>query len=226
MAAPVVFDAYGTLFDLTAAARRAAADHPELTDLWPRLSAQWRQKQLEYTWLRTIGGPYADFDQITADALDYVLAALSLPSPALRARLLQLYAEPLAFDDVGAVLAALRGAGHPLAILSNGTPAGLHRALGAAGLAGMFDAVLSADGLRQYKPSAAVYGLIPARFGMAPARVWFVSSNGWDIAGAAHYGLRTVWVNRHGLPTDRLACGPDVILPDLRELPQTVGAAL
>lgn len=218
----LVFDAYGTLFDIAAPARRAAAAHPALAALWPRLAEDWRRKQLEYTWLRTITGAYADFAQVTAEALDWALQAHALHDPALRRDLLALYDALDAFPEVPDTLHHLRGAGFRLAILSNGTPAMLAAAQAAAGLTGLFDATLSVDPLRLYKPHARVYALVEAQMGARPQEVLFVSSNGWDIAGAARFGFRTAWVNRAALPQDRLPQRPQHEIPDLTHLPRLI----
>lgn len=220
MITTLVFDAYGTLFDITSAASRAAteAGGEALAQAWPRLAADWRRKQLEYTWLRTMTGTYADFAAVTKDALDWALDSHDLTDPALRTRLLALYEELTAFPEVPDVLSNLKASGYRLAILSNGTPAMLEAATSAAGIADRFDAILSADPLRLYKPAHQVYAQVEARLDAKPAQTLFVSSNGWDIAGAAHFGLWTAWVNRAKDPVDRLAARPAHIIPDLTHL--------
>lgn len=217
-----VFDAYGTLFDVAAAARHAAADPSNglTADIWPRLADDWRRKQLEYTWLRTIMGAYADFATVTADALDWTLEHHRLTDPALRQCLLDLYQDLPAYPEVPAVLANLRASGYRLAILSNGTPAMLASATRAAGIDTLIEAALSVDPLRQYKPIATVYSMVEQRLGVAPRHVMFVSSNGWDIAGAARFGFKTTWVNRANLPQDRLPHVPLNTIPDLTHLPR------
>jgi len=221
----VVFDAYGTLFDVTAAARRVAAEpgFADLAPVWPGLAEAWRRKQLEYTWLRRIMGAHADFASVTADALDWALEAQGItPNVALRARLLAMYRALDPFPETAATLAALRARGLRLAILSNGTPDMLADAVDAAGLQGLFDAVISVEEVGAYKPDPAVYALVPARFGLRPGQVLFVSSNGWDIAGAARFGFTCAWVNRTGAPLDRLSHGPAHILRDLSALPDLI----
>lgn len=217
-----VFDAYGTLFDVTAAARQAAAEPgaEALAPVWPVLAEEWRRKQLEYSWLRAIMGLHADFAEVTAEALDWAMEARGLGADhRLRARLLALYDGLEAYAEVPAVLARLRAGGAKLAILSNGTPAMLSSATASAGIAPLFDAVLSVEEAGIYKPSARVYDLVEARLGLPPREVLFISSNGWDIAGAARFGFQTAWVNRAGLPVDRLPHGPQHILRDLTALP-------
>lgn len=221
-----VFDAYGTLFDVAGAARLAAAEPAgaTLASVWPRLAEDWRRKQLEYTWLRAITGDHTDFARVTADALDWALEAAGLEDEALRARLMALYDELPAYPEVPAILASLRDSGLGLAILSNGSPPMLAAAIRAAGLQDAFDAVLSVEAAGIFKPAAAVYALVGARFGVTPPEVLFVSSNGWDVAGAARFGFATVWVNRAGLPMDRLPHRPVHVLPDLTGLSALVPA--
>ncbi len=224
---PVVFDAYGTLFDVAAAARRAAAEPggAVLAEAWPKLAADWRAKQLQYTWLRAITGAHVPFEVVTRDALDWALEAAGLAGDAgLRDRLMALYGELDAYPEVAGVLAALKAAGHPLAILSNGSPEMLEAAVQAAGLQGVFDAVLSVEAVGVYKPAPAVYDLVGARFGVEPADVVFVSSNGWDAGCAAAYGFCAVWANREGAPVDRLPGVPAHVLSDLSAVPAVASA--
>ena len=223
-----VFDAYGTLFDVAAAARQAAAEpgHERLARALPRLAADWRAKQLSYSWLRAVMGTHADFWQVTQDALDWALEAQGLGQEAgLRARLLQLYRELAAFPEVPAVLAALKAQGLATAILSNGEPGMLSAAVASAGIGTHLDAVLSVEAVGVFKPARAVYDLVGARFGTAPDEVLFVSSNGWDAAAGAHYGFASVWVNRAEEPTDRLPARPHHILQDLAAVPALARAA-
>jgi len=216
-----IFDAYGTLFDVTAAARAASTEPGggALATGWQKLADDWRRKQLEYTWLRAIMGQHADFAQVTADGLDWALDAAGLADPALRARLLALYEVLPAYPEVPSVLAALKTAGVPRAILSNGTPAMLSAAARSAGIADLLDDCLSVEAVCVFKPDARVYALVTVRFACLPADVLFISSNGWDVAGAAGFGFRTVWVNRSCLPVDRLPGRPDHILNDLAPVP-------
>jgi 2-haloacid dehalogenase len=216
MAPICVFDAYGTLFDVDAAARQSAVPR----DLWPRLAAEWRRKQLEYTWLRTVAGAHVDFWQVTQDALDWALELLALDDPALRAELLALYRRLAPYPEVPAVLAQLRAQGVRLAILSNGARGMLADAVSSAGFEGVFDAVLSVDSVGAYKPAPAVYDLVGAEFGCAPRDVLFISANGWDICSGAAYGFRTLWLNRAGAPRDRLHGAPQAEARDMSALPQ------
>lgn len=217
-----IFDAYGTLFDVSAAARQAAAE-PEfgqLRDNWAELASHWRLKQLQYTWLRAITDAHTDFWQVTQDGLDWALEACGLDGDAaLRQRLLDLYWQLQAFPEVPAMLRTLKDAGLNTAILSNGSPAMLDGAVQSAGVADVLDDVLSVESVGVFKPDAKVYDLVGQRFGCARGEVLFVSSNGWDAAGAAGYGFVTAWVNRAGEPVDRLPWRPAYVLADLTNIP-------
>ncbi|MGO9170343.1 MAG: haloacid dehalogenase type II [Rhodomicrobium sp.] len=209
-----VFDAYGTLFDVHAPAAALAS---ELGERGPAISAQWRAKQLEYTWLRSLMGRYADFQQVTADALDYTLAAHGLSSSPLRGRMLALYHSLAAYPDALACLQALKGARARTGILSNGSPSMLTAAVTSAKLGAYLDYILSVDTVRIYKPSPEVYKLAPNAFGVEPAQIAFVSANGWDCAGAAAFGFRVIHVNRFDQTDERLGAGPEVHVANLSE---------
>lgn len=217
-----VFDAYGTLFDVNAAAREASLEpeHFALADHWPTVAANWRRKQLEYTWLRAVADQYCDFWQVTQDGLDWALEAADILTPATRQRLLDLYWELSAYPEVLGVLKALKSNGSRTAILSNGSPAMLEAAVQSSGLTDVLDATLSVEDVSVFKPHRAVYDLVGGHFKCAPTDVVFVSSNGWDAAGAAGYGFHTVWVNRAGDPLDRLYATPDHIHTDLSKIPE------
>ena len=217
-----VFDAYGTLFDVNSAARRASAepDHAALAQKWPEISANWRRKQLEYTWLRAVANRHCDFWQVTQDGLDWALEAAKITSDATRARLLALFRELAAYPEVSLMLDTLKAGGARTAILSNGSPDMLDAAVNSAGLIKKLDAVLSVEDVGVFKPHDKVYDLVGARFACAPEDVLFVSSNGWDAAGAAGYGFTTAWVNRAGDPVDRLYATPNHILNDLTTIPE------
>ena len=215
----LVFDAYGTLFDvhsITVAAEQLLPGHAQV------LSGLWRAKQLEYTWLSSLmatpAWPRADFAAVTAQALDYALAALglALPPPG-RERLLAAYLTLSPFADVPAALAAL--APRPRWILSNGTLAMLEPLVRNAGLGGDLDGVLSVDAAGIYKPSPRVYQLAVDRLRLPPARIGFVSSNGWDAIGAKAYGFTAFWINRTGAPVDRHGPAPDRVIASLADLP-------
>ena len=220
-----VFDAYGTLFDVAAAAR-IAAEQPgqeKLAEVWPRLAADWRAKQLQYTWLRAVSGDHISFWQVTEDGLDWAMEASGLNDPVLRETLLALYWELPAYPEVPAMLSALKDKGFQTAILSNGSPDMLEGAVDFAGVGPWLDAVLSVEDVGVFKPARAVYDMVGARFGTAPEQVLFVSSNGWDASAAAAYGFTTVWVNRAGEPMDRLPGTPATVLNDLTTIPELAG---
>jgi 2-haloacid dehalogenase len=194
-----VFDAYGTLFDVHAAiARHRAAAGPDAD----RFSEIWRLKQLEYTWTFTLAGHYSDFWTLTERALDYAFDRVPSVSLSLRSKLLDAYLTLDAFDDARTALTELKARGLRIAILSNGTPHMLETAVQASGIAPLCDAVLSVDEVRMYKPRPEVYALVTDRFGVKPGEVVFVSSNRWDIMGAASFGFRAVWVNRARMPPE------------------------
>ncbi len=217
-----IFDAYGTLFDVTAAARQAAEEpgRAALAGVWQALARDWRLKQLQYTWLRAITGHHKDFWDVTQDGLDWAMEAQGLGDDAeLRERLLALYWELSAYPEVPDMLAALKADGLNTAILSNGSPDMLEGAVTSAGLEALLDDVLSIESVRIFKPSRVVYDMVGKRFGTRPDEVLFVSSNGWDAAAAADYGFTTAWVNRAGEPVDRLPAKPQHILTELSGIP-------
>lgn len=214
-----IFDAYGTLFDVSAAARRLAAQDPALRDIWQAMAEDWRRKQLEYTWLRAIMGDHTDFRAVTAEALDWTLERHGLPA-ALHSPLMALYDRLDAFPEVPAMLARLTARGVACAILSNGAPGMLASAVASAGIGAHLVAVLSVEDVGVFKPDARVYALACDRLGIAPGAAAFVSSNGWDASGAARFGFHAIWVNRGAAPVDRLPHRPALVLPDLSPLPE------
>jgi len=214
-----VFDAYGTLFDVHAAiARHRAAAGPDAD----RFSEIWRLKQLEYAWTFTLAGHYSDFWTLTERALDYAFDRVPTVSRALRGKLLDAYLTLDAFTDARAALTELKTRGRRIAILSNGTPHMLETAVQASGIAPLCDAVLSVDEVRMYKPRPEVYALVTDRFGVKPGEVAFVSSNRWDIMGAASFGFRAVWINRAQMPQEYSHQPPIHTVPDLLALPSLV----
>jgi len=218
-----IFDAYGTLFDVAAAARMAAAEpgRDALAAKWQELSYEWRLKQLQYTWLRAVAGAHTDFWTVTQNGLDYALEATGLDGDdELRERLLALYLELSAYPEVPEMLAALKDLGMTTAILSNGSPDMLAGAVESAGLGPLLDDVLSVEDVGVFKPHKSVYDMVGKRFGCSANQVLFVSSNGWDAAAAAGYGFYTTWVNRAGEPMDRLPWTPQRVLSDLTKIPQ------
>jgi 2-haloacid dehalogenase len=218
--AACVFDAYGTLFDILSATNRC---RDVLGDKAPALGALWRTRQLEYSWLRSLMGAHADFWQVTGESLDYAMASLEIENPALRERLMQLFRNIEAYPDARRVLEALRRARRPAAILSNGTPDMLKAAVGSAGIGELLDHVLSIEEAGIYKPHRSVYELVPRRLGLPAERICFVSSNGWDAAGAAHFGFQAVWANRGGLPRERLPGTLAAEIQSLDALPGLLG---
>ena len=216
-----VFDAYGTLFDVAAAARIVAEQPGQdvLAKVWPKLAADWRLKQLQYTWLRAVTGDHTTFWEVTKDGLDWAMENNALDDPELRERLLQLYWELQAYPEVPDMLASLKQAGLSTAILSNGSPKMLDGAVQSAGVDAFLDDVLSVESVGVFKPHKSVYDLVGQRFGCAKDEVLFVSSNGWDAAASAGYGFQTVWVNRAGEPMDRLPWKPTNVLSDLTTIP-------
>jgi 2-haloacid dehalogenase len=210
-----VFDAYGTLFDVhSAVARHKALVGPQAE----RLSDLWRIKQLEYTWTRSLMGAYRDFDQLTREALDFAATRCGGISSEARQALLAAYTTLDAYADVAPALTALRARGARTAILSNGTPAALERAVRSAGLTELLDSSLSVDGLRIFKTAPAAYRLVGERYGLPPEKVSFQSSNRWDVAGATKFGFRALWINRTGAPDEYSDLPPARTLAGLAEL--------
>jgi len=216
----VVFDAYGTLFDWASAAERT---RDALGDRWRELAELWRQKQLQYSWLRSLMGRHADFWQVTSEALDHSLDSLGLADPALRARLMGAYLQVAAYPDALRCLELLRAAGLSTAILSNGEPRMLEAAVESGGLGSLLDAVLSVEAAGTYKPHPSVYRLATERFGARPGQLLFVSANGWDAWGAASFGMQVAWCNRTGQRPERLPGGPTWTVPSLAEVPGLLG---
>ncbi|RED53457.1 haloacid dehalogenase type II [Aestuariispira insulae] len=217
-----VFDAYGTLFDVHAA---AANCKPLLGEKSDQLSSLWRQKQLEYTWLRSLMGEYADFWDITRDALDYAMAGVKLADPDIRARLLDLYWELDAYPEVPEMLTELKSNDLKTAILSNGSPDMLTAAVNSAGLPSLLDQVHSVADIGIFKPAPIVYQMSVDRLGVSADEICFMSSNAWDAAGAAHFGFQVVWVNRFNQPPERLPGKPKAVLPDLTKLSELLREA-
>ncbi len=210
-----VFDAYGTLFDVHAAIARHRNEIGPDAD---RLSELWRAKQLEYSWTLTLADRYLDFWSLTQQALDHAFARVPSADRRLRGKLLEAYRQLDAFADARATLKQLKRRGHRTAILSNGSPDMLEAAVAAAGLGTDLDFVLSVDSIRKYKPRPEVYALVPAAMRVEPADVVFVSSNRWDVMGAASFGFRAAWINRANLPDEYADRPPAVVLKDLTAL--------
>ena len=217
-----VFDAYGTLFDFNSAVMRCRDD---IGDAAERLSEIWRQKQLQYTWVRSLMGRHADFWQVTGEALDFALSAVAIDNPDLRQRLMALYRELDTFPEVTDVLTRLKQGGMQTAILSNGAPEMLDAGVAAADLGNVLDAVLSVEDVGVFKPDPRVYQLAVDRLGVQPGAICFMSSNAWDAVGAAAFGFRVVWINRYKQPAEQLPARPDVELVTLSPLPELLGLA-
>lgn len=215
-----VFDAYGTLFDFAAAARKC---RDVLGDDIDRLTALWRDKQLQYTWLRAVQELHADFWQVTGDALDFSLETLGIDKPGLRDGLMTLYLTLDPFPEVPDVLRRLKSAGMRTAILSNGSPRMLDAVVKAAKLDTLLDAVLSVEEVRVYKPNSEVYQLAVDRLGIPAAAISFQSSNAWDAYAASAFGMKVVWCNRYRQRPERLPGRPDREVQSLAELPGLVG---
>ena len=211
----LVFDAYGTLYDVHSVIQRCDA-------LWPgkgaALSQLWRQKQLEYTWQRSLMRRYLPFSRITREALAYACESLKLALDAANTEaLMQEYLRLAPYPDVPGALAKLQGR---KAILSNGSPDMIEPLVRHSGLG--FDAVLSVDAVKLYKPVPEVYQLAVDRLGISKENIGFVSSNCWDALGARSFGFTVYWINRTGAPVDRLGFRPDALLGSLGDLPEVL----
>lgn len=211
-----VFDAYGTLFDVHSAIGR---HRQRLGGAADRVSGLWRTKQLEYTWLRSLMGHHADFGQVTAEALDYALDAAGIVDRELRRDLLEAYQRLDCYPDVPDTLRRLRERGMPTTILSNGSPAMLDAAVKNSGLDELLDGIFSVEEVGIYKPDPRVYRLAADRLGLAAGEIAFMSANAWDVAGAAAFGFRSVWINRFDQRPERLRFRPAAELKSLAELP-------
>ncbi len=215
-----VFDAYGTLFDVHAPMQTLAA---EIGEISAEVSRLWRQKQLEYTWLRSLMGVHADFWKVTSDALEYALSFHKIDEPGLKDEILVLYLKLDAYPDAVDALRTLRSRGMRTAILSNGSPSMLDAAVRAAGLDKFLEMVLSVEDVGIYKPSRRVYRHAMQKLALhdAPA-VCFVSANTWDAQAAAQFGFQAVRVDRFGLPDDNIPGKPAAMIKTLAELPALV----
>jgi 2-haloacid dehalogenase len=210
-----VFDAYGTLFDVHSVVEAGR----EITGDPVAFSTTWRQKQLEYTWLRALMGAYADFWVVTEAALRYTIRRLGLTATEAQVqRLMEAYLSLACFPEVKAALGRL--AGRPRAVLSNGAPTMLAAAVAGSGLGALLEHVISVDRVKTYKPSPLVYALGPETLGVSAGELLFVSSNGWDVAGAKAFGYRVAWCNRTGAPEEELGVRADLVVDALDKLPR------
>ena len=210
-----VFDAYGTLFDVHSAVGRYQDRLGAEADA---VSAKWRSKQLEYTWLRSLMGEYKEFFALTRDALDYVMAFYGIDDDEAKELLMNAYLSLDCYPEVPDVLAGLKQQGHKLAILSNGSPDMLTAAVDSAGLGNLFDALLSVDVLAIFKPDMRVYQLACDALDVEPGEVMFQSSNAWDAVGAKCFGFNVNWINRFNQPAERLGYSPDNEIKTLEPL--------
>lgn len=214
-----VFDAFGTLFDLSSAAARCS---DVLGTKTAAVAQLWREKQITYTWLRAVQNLHADFWQVTGDALDYTLETLAIADPAIRTRLMGLYRELSCFPEVPETLRRLKAEGYATAILSNGSPDMLGDLVASAGIGGLLDHVLSVEEVGVFKPHPSVYQLAVDTLGVPAKEISFQSSNGWDAYAASAFGMRVVWCNRYGQRPERLPGSPDREVRSLAELPDLI----
>jgi 2-haloacid dehalogenase len=211
-----VFDAYGTLFDVHSAVGRHRA---RLGDIADQVSALWRTKQLEYTWLRSLMGRHADFWQVTQDALDFAFDMYTLKDSELRKDLIEAYLQLECYPEVPGALSELKTRGFEIAILSNGTPMMLEAAVKNSGLETMIPKIFSVETAGVFKPDPRVYQIAVDKLDIKPEEIIFQSSNAWDASGAAAYGFKVAWINRFGQSPERLPGQPQVEIKDLSELP-------
>ena len=216
-----IFDAYGTLFDVTSATRIVAneEEYSSFLNHSVKVSNSWRIKQLEYSWLRNIMHEYIDFWQITKDALDFALEENQIKNEKLRQRLLDVYWNLSAYPEANDVLTTLKANNIQTGILSNGSNQMLNSAVVSANLKNYLDKIISIDGIEIYKPDQKVYQMVIDQFNCKIEEVLFISSNGWDIAGASKFGFTTLWVNRNLIPKDRLTFMPNKITNNLSTIP-------
>jgi 2-haloacid dehalogenase len=210
-----VFDAYGTLFDVHSAIGRYSQ---RIGDTAAQLSHLWRSKQLEYTWLRSLMERHADFWQVTSDALDYALDSFGIDDGELKNDLMESYLSLDCYPEVPGALRRLKEIGLQTAILSNGSPVMLDAAVRNSGLEELIDRTFSIEEVGVYKPAPQVYQLASEQLGLSPGEIAFQSANAWDVAGAASFGFRAVWINRFDQRQERLPFGPAVELNTLAEL--------
>lgn len=217
---PFVFDAYGTLFDIESATKTISEESglDYFKDTWESFSADWREKQLRYTWLYSMMGCYEDFWTLTVKALDSTLCEFNLKDKTeLKERLLSLYAVLPLYGEVPDTLESLVGKSEKLAVLSNANSDMLEKALTSANISHYFDDLISVDILKCYKPAPIVYGLVSTKYNCLASDIKFFSSNNWDIAGAKNFGCETVWINRKVGTWDNLPGEPDYIVGSLAE---------
>jgi 2-haloacid dehalogenase len=210
-----IFDAYGTIFDVNAACRELSK---EVGEQWQDLAALWRLRQVEYTWLRNSMNEYINFWNITEDALEYAMETLNIKNAKLKNKLLDLYLKLEAYPEVEKVLTHLKKEGYKTGILSNGSEEMLASAVKNAQIQNLLDKVLSVEICKVYKPSHKVYDLVEKEFNIKKNNVAFFSSNAWDMHAAAHYGFKTIWVNRFEGKLEKLPGKPYKIVKSLEKI--------
>jgi 2-haloacid dehalogenase len=215
----LIFDAYGTLFDVNAACRELSR---KVGEKWQELSTLWRLRQVEYTWLRNSMNEYIDFWQITSDSLDYAMDTLNINDKNLRGNLLKLYLKLEAYSEVKGVLKKLKKEGFKTGILSNGSKKMLDSAVKNANIIGLLDEVISVEECKVYKPSSKVYDLVQIKMGIKKEQVLFFSSNAWDMHAASNYGFNTIWVNRFNAKIERLPGKPLKIVNSLEKINEII----
>ena len=210
----IIFDAYGTLFDVNSAARKCKG---KIGDKWEAFANYWRTTQLEYTWLRSLMNRHKDFWQVTEDSLDKSMKAFKI-DPSMRNELLDLYKILSTFPEVTEVLKNLKEKNYKLAILSNGTPALLNELIKSNNLDNIFDDIFSIEEVGIYKPGSKVYDLPIKKYQIQKKEVAFLSANTWDVSGGGNYGYSSIWVNRNNNIFDNLDYKPKNEVKDLKQL--------
>ena len=210
----IIFDAYGTLFDVNSAAEKCK---DKIGDKWESFANFWRTTQLEYTWLRSLMKRHKDFWQITEDSLDKSMKAFSI-DPSMKNELMNLYKVLSPFKEVPETLKKLKGKNFKLAILSNGTPSLLGELVKSNNLDELFDDIFSIEEVGIYKPDSRVYDLPIKKYKIKNSEVMFLSANTWDVSGGGNYGYQSIWVNRNNNIFDNLDFNPSNQIKDLTEL--------
>ena len=214
----IIFDAYGTLFDVNSAAEKCK---DKIGDKWERFANFWRTTQLEYTWLRSLMDRHKDFWQVTEDSLDKSIKVFNI-DPSMRNELLNLYKILSPYKEVPDTLKALREKKFKLAILSNGTPSLLDELVKSNHLDNLFDDIFSIEQVGVYKPSSRVYDMPIKKYNINKSEVAFLSANTWDVSGGGNYGYQSIWVNRNNNIFDNLDFKPKYQITDLNKLTQLV----
>ena len=214
----IIFDAYGTLFDVNSAAEKCK---DKIGEKWERFANFWRTTQLEYTWLRSLMDRHKDFWQVTEDSLDKSMKAFDI-DPSMRNELLNLYKVLSPFEEVPETLKTLKEKKFKLAILSNGTPSLLDELVKSNHLDNLFDDIFSIEQVGVYKPSSRVYDMPIKKYNINKSEIAFLSANTWDVSGGGNYGYQSIWVNRNNNIFDNLDFKPKYQITDLNKLTQLV----